>query len=166
MKRNFCLFALSLLLLARHAWAAPNLSVVFVDPEKYSAASYSSPFSNDQDRADVQRDIEQHLQLLAQRTLLPGDSLKIEVLDIDLAGRVEPLRSRIGSSVRVIRDISWPRMALRHTFTHGNQTTPSREERISDLNYLSSFNRYPSGDRLRYEKAMLDRWFKERFGNG
>ena len=166
MKKSFSLFALSLLLLARFAWAAPNLTVVFVDPENYSDASYSSSFANATDRAEVQREIEQHLQLLAHRSLAPGDSLKIEVLDIDLAGRVEPLRSRIGSDVRVIRDISWRRMTLRYTLTHGNQTTPSREERISDLNYLSSFNRYPSGDRLRYEKAMLDRWFKERFGNG
>jgi hypothetical protein len=25
-------------------------------------------------------------------------------------------------------------------------------------------NRYSSSDRLRYEKALLDRWFEKRFG--
>ena len=50
MKKSFSLFALSLLLLARSAWAAPNLTVVFVDPENYSDASYSSSFANAQDR--------------------------------------------------------------------------------------------------------------------
>lgn len=164
MKKCFALVALSLSLLTRSVWAGPNLSVVFVNPENYSDASYSSTFSNAPDRADVQREIEQHFQRLVQRALPPGDSLKIEVLDIDLAGRVEPLRSRLGSDVRIIRDISWPRIALRYTLTHGEQAMPSREERISDLNYLSSHNRYSSGDRLRYEKAMLDRWFDERFG--
>ena len=36
------------------------------------------------------------------------------------------------------------------------------EEQIADLNYLVSVNRYPEGDRLRYEKAMLDDWFEKR----
>ena len=164
MKKTFSLAAVCLFLLLRSASAESNLSVVFVHPEDYSDASYSSSFANAQDRADVQRDIEQHLQRLAQRTLPPGDSLKIEVLDIDLAGRVEPFRSRIGSDVRVMRDISGPRMEIRYTLTRKDQATSSREERLSALHYLSSFNRYPSGDRLRYEKAMLDRWFVERFG--
>ena len=163
MKKNFAVVTLSVLFLAQSAWAGPNLTVVFVNPEKYSDASYSSSFANAQDQADVQRDIEQHLQGLAERALPSGDSLKIEVLDIDLAGRVEPFRSRVGADVRVVRDISWPRMELRYTLTHGGQATASREERLSDLNYLSSFNRYSSGDRLRYEKAMLDDWFAERF---
>lgn len=164
MKKSFNLAVVCLFLLSRSASAESNLSVVFVHPEDYSDASYSSSFANAQDRADVQRDIEQHLQRLARRTLPPGDSLKIEVLDIDLAGRVEPFRFRIGSDVRVMRDISGPRMEIRYTLTRKDQATSSREERLSALHYLSSFNRYPSGDRLRYEKAMLDRWFVERFG--
>ena len=164
MKKRFALVALALSVLFAPAWAEPNLSVVFVHPEKYTDASYSSSFSNEQDRADVQREIALHLQSLTERALPSGDSLKIEILDIDLAGRVEPFRSRLGSEVRIIREISWPRIALRYTLIHGAQAMPSREEQVSDLNYLSSFNRYPGGDRLRYEKAMLDRWFDERFG--
>ena len=164
MNKSFALAAWSLLLVPHFARAEANLSVVFVSPEKYSDASYSSSFANAPDRADVQRDIEQHLERLAKRALPPGESVKIEVLDIDLAGRVEPMRSRLGGSdVRVIRDITWPRMKLRYTLIRGDQVTPSREESLSDLNFLSSFNRYPNGDRLRYEKAMLDRWFRERF---
>ena len=150
-------------LLAQSAWAATNLSVTFVNPDNYADASYSSMFANARDRADVQHDIEQHLQTLAQRYLAPGDTLKIDVLDIDLAGRVEPLRSRVGNDVRVVRDIAWPRMTVRYTLTHGGQAAASRDETLSDLNFLSSFNRYSDGDHLRYEKAMLDRWFRERF---
>ncbi len=164
MKKLFTLVALSLSSLFSPARAESNLSVVFVNPENYSDAGYSSSFANAPDRTDVQRDIEQHLQRLAQRALPSGDSLKIEVLDIDLAGRVEPLLSRVGGDVRVIRGISWPRMKLRYTLTHADRATPSREALLADLNYLASFNRYPGGDRLRYEKAMLDRWFDEQFG--
>mgnify|MGYP006164498815 CR=1 FL=1 len=38
------------------------------------------------------------------------------------------------------------------------------EELLSDLNFMVPSNRYSSGDRLRYEKALLDRWFEKRFG--
>ena len=75
MKKSFSFAAVCLFLLCRSASAESNLSVLFVHPEDYSDASYSSAFANAQDRADVQRDIEQHLQRLAQRTLPPGDSL-------------------------------------------------------------------------------------------
>ena len=164
MNKRLTVVVVSIMLLAQTAWAAPSLSVVFVNPDSYTDASYSSAFSNAQDRADVQHDIEQHLRQLAQRILPAGDSLKIEVLDIDLAGRVEPFQHRVGADVRVVRDISWPRMTVRYTLTQGETASPSQEERLSDLSYLTSLNRYSSGDRLRYEKPMLDRWFAERFG--
>jgi hypothetical protein len=39
----------------------------------------------------------------------------------------------------------------------------SAEELVSDMHYLMTSNRYMTGDRLRYEKAMLDDWFDRRF---
>jgi hypothetical protein len=35
------------------------------------------------------------------------------------------------------------------------------EERITDMMYLQGHNRYDSGASLRYEKQMLDRWFRK-----
>ena len=111
----------------------------------------------------MQRDIEQHLQRLAERGLPASDTLAIEVLDIDLAGRFEPLRFRSGSDVRIVRDIASPRIDLRYTLRRGDQLVASAEERLVDLTFLMVTNRYPSEDRLRYEKAMLDDWFEKRF---
>lgn len=139
--------------------ASPNLTVTFIQPETYADAGYSRSFASDKDRAEVQRDIEQHLQRLAERGLPAGESLKIEVLDIDLAGRFEPFSFRTGSDVRIVRDITWPRMKLRYMLTRGGEVVVSKEEQLADLNYLMSINRYSSSDRLRYEKSMLDDWF-------
>lgn len=139
--------------------ASPNLTVAFIGPETYADASYSRSFASEKDRAEVQRDIEQHLLRLAERSLPAGDALKIEVLDIDLAGRFEPFSFRTGSDVRIVRDITWPRMKLRYTLTRGGEVVLSEEAQLADLNYLMSTNRYSSSDRLRYEKAMLDDWF-------
>ena len=77
------------------------------------------------------------------RGLPAGDTLTIEVLDIDLA-------------------ITWPRIKLRYALTRGDQVLSSGEDQVTNLNYLMESNRYFSGDRLRYEKSMLDAWFDQR----
>ena len=146
------------------AAAAADVSVVFVEPEKYTDSAYSRAFASPRDRAEVERDIEQHLQRLGARVLPQGDSLRVEVLDVDLAGHFEPLRLHGGTDVRIVRDITWPRIRLRYTLTRGDQVVGSGEERLSDMNFLATPNRYSPDDRLRYEKAMLDRWFESRFG--
>jgi len=144
------------------AAAGSGLSVTFVHPEAYSDAAYARASAGELERAEVQRDIEQHLQRLAERGLRMGQTLRIEILEIDLAGQFEPFRFRSGSDVRIFRDVSWPRLALRYTLTTGGQVSESREEQLTDMNYLGSFNRYSRNDRLRYEKALLDAWFEKR----
>ena len=40
-----------------------------------------------------------------------------------------------------------------------------KQENLTDLNYLMMLNsaRYSNNDPLRYEKAMLERWFEKTF---
>ena len=147
---------------ASAAASAAALSVVFVDPDRFTDAAYSHPHGTEQQRAEVLRDIERHLRQLAERGLPAGDALRIEVLDIDLAGWFEPFRLRTGTDVRVLRDITWPRIKLHYTLARGDRVIASAEEQVVDLNYLVTVNRYGSSDRLRYEKAMLDDWFSRR----
>jgi hypothetical protein len=157
-------FAASCLLVAAGAVSAGGggVSITFVHPERYFDAAYARAVAGELERAEVQHDIEQHLLQLAERGLRPGESLRIEVLEIDLAGQFEPFRFAPGSDLRVFRDVSWPRLRLRYTITHGDGAGESREEQLADMNYLASFNRYAKSDRLRYEKAMLDAWFDKR----
>ena len=110
---------------------------------------------------EVMRDVQAHLQRLADRHLGPGDALRIEVLDIDLAGDFNPLR-RGGSELRVLTDITWPRMELRYTLSHDGQVIASGQERISDMNYLVMARRNTGSDRFIYERPMLDDWFARR----
>ena len=159
-----CLAGAAVLVADASAAAAADVSIAFVQPDKYVDAGYSRSFPGEKERAEVQRDIERHLQSLAERHLAPGDSLKIDVLDIDLAGHFEPFRFRGGADVRIVRDVTWPRIKLRYTLSRDGQVVAGAEEQISDMNYLASANRYPSTDRLRYEKPMLDNWFEKRIG--
>jgi len=145
---------------------AANLTVNFLQPEKFTDAVYNSSFPNASqrnasERNIVQQDIEAHLQKLAAQNLPADYVLKIDVLDIDLAGRVEPLAFPMQPDLRIVHDIAWPRMKLRYTLQNGEQVVKSGEEKVSDMNFMFTHNRYWNSDRLRYEKAMLDNWFKK-----
>lgn len=94
--------------------------------------------------------------------LSDGQRLEIEILDIDLAGRFEPwaLQQR---DVRILREITWPRITLRYKLYTGEALTLEGTEDVSDMSYLSRVNMLRSdNDALRYEREMLKDWFKLR----
>ena len=145
------------------ASSAATVSVTLVQPEKFTDAGYSRGRATPRELADLQQEMQQHLQRLADRRLAASDTLLVEVLDIDLAGDFEINRLTRFSDVRVVRDIASPRITLRYTAKLGERVVTGAEEQLSDMNFLGSHNRYSSGDRLRYEKPMLDKWFEKRF---
>jgi hypothetical protein len=65
--------------------------------------------------------------------------------------------------LRVLRPITSPSIELRYVLSEGGKTLRSGQAALRDFNYLSSQNRYPSGDPIRYERRMLDLWFAEEF---
>ncbi len=158
------IFAGASLLALTHFALAANVTVAFVQPENYTDAGYSHRIATPGELADVQREIVRHLERLSERTLAPDESLRIEILDIDLAGQFEPFTFRNGGEVRIVRDVTAPHIHLRYILSRGDQALASGEERLTDLDFLLSSQRYLSNDKLRYEKPMLDRWFEKRFG--
>lgn len=158
--RNF--LGASLLVVAGCVSAA-TVSVTFVQPETFTDAGHSRGRATQRDLAELQLEIQRHLQRLADRKLAASDALQVEVLDIDLAGDFESNRLTRFSDVRVVRDIASPRITLRYTAKLGDRVVAGPEEQLRDMNFLWSHNRYSSGDRLRYEKPMLDAWFEKRF---
>ena len=158
--RNF--LGASLLVVAGVASAA-TVSVSFVKPETFTDAGYSRGRATQRELAELQQEMQQHLQRLADRKLAASHALQVEVLDIDLAGDFEANRLTRFSDVRVVRDIASPRITLRYTVKLGDRVVTGAEEQLSDMNFLWSHNRYSNGDRLRYEKPLLDAWFETRF---
>jgi hypothetical protein len=143
--------------------AAATVSVTFVQPEKFTDAGHSRGRATQRELAQLREDLQQHLQRLADGKLAASDALQVEVLDIDLAGDFESYRMARLSEVRVVRDITSPRITLRYNLKQGDRMVTGVEEHLSDMNFLWGHNRYSSGDRLRYEKPLLDRWFENRF---
>jgi hypothetical protein len=136
-----------------------SVEIVFMQPERYIDAG-DGPAEVRANLALLQRS----LQELARQWLQPGQSLHIEVEQVDLAGRVEPAL-RHPQPLRVLRgDVDWPRIDLQYTLSTAATGTPtSGTASISDQAYLL----HPianTGEPLRYERRMLAQWFRQRFG--
>jgi hypothetical protein len=151
-------FALALIALAAHP-ARAGVDVSFVHPENYTDAGRRDGAKAD---AATLADLARHLKQLGERSLKPSQTLTIEVLDIDLAGRFEPWRAD-GDRIRFLRPVTWPRIEVRYRLSEDGRIVTSAEETLSDINYQQRVNARWSNDDLHYEKAIIARWFKARF---
>ena len=141
-------------LLAVAGAASADATVNFVKPDEFIDMPRSP-----QDREQVLKEVARHFDKLA-KDLPAGQELKINVTDIDLAGREEPRRWAI-SDIRIMRGgADWPTMKLSYTLEQGGQVLRSGEETLKNMMYQQRINRYSSGDALRYEKQMVDDWFQ------
>jgi hypothetical protein len=135
--------------------AGAAVTVTYVAPEKYADVPRDSTT-----RDSMMNDLTDHFTWLGT-ALPPGQDLRIEVLDIDLAGREEP-SARVVRDVRVMRGgADWPRMRLRFSVEQNGQVLKSGEAQLSDMDYMAKVNRYSEDQPQRYEKQMIDRWFEK-----
>jgi hypothetical protein len=136
---------------------AGTVNVSFVNPTAYSdAGTY-----RDQENDNLQS-LARYLQALGQQYLPPNQALKVEVLDVDLAGTVRPTRR--GDEVRIVRGkADFPRMHLQYTLEADGKPVRSGNEWLNDLTYTGGLTTYRKSEPLYYEKHMLEAWFKARF---
>ena len=141
------LVALCLACTSLPSWAG-QVEVNWVEPDQYADAGRSVV-----DRERTMSALGDHLKRWG-RLLPAGQTLKLEVLDVDLAGEIEPYGWH---QVRVLRGwADWPHLKLRFTLQAEDRTLKSGEVELADMHYRL-------GDRsseLGFEKRMLDQWFK------
>jgi hypothetical protein len=151
--------SLSMLFAAALVTAAQGaVLVTFTEPDKYvDTGRYR--FEGTQVLAELER----HFQHLGTRYLHPDQTLRIEVLEVDLAGE-ERFRSGPNQDVRILRGgADWPRMRLRYHLEGAGKPALSGEEHLSDMNYLQRPITVRFNEHLAYEKRMLDEWFRTKF---
>ncbi len=141
------------ILLFASASAFAGATVNFVDIGKMSDVPRDF-----HDRENMQFLFREHLNLLSAK-LPAGQVLKVDFLDIDLAGDEFP---RVAvRDVRVLKgQADWPRLHLRYSVERDGQVLASGEAKLSDPNYLMGANRY-NRDLYSHEKQMLDDWFRK-----
>ncbi len=138
--------------------AFAGVTVNFIEPARFTDMPYTQA-----EKDTVLQDLRRHLTTLGEKWLPAGQELKIDVLDIDLAGRI---RLNAGRDIRVLNGgADWPMIEVRYTLESGGKTLKSSSERIADMNYFQSHVQSPSQSResLYYEKRMLEDWFRKNF---
>lgn len=139
------------------AQAATRVS--FIAPQNYTDGNLTwGPV----DQRLTLEGLERIMKRLAARYVPVGDDLDIEVLDLDLAGKIDPLRST-SNTQRIMRPDTWPQMRLRTTLRRKGRVVAQSEETILKVNYLMDPRAVRSDDRLRFEKALLADWFAKHF---
>jgi hypothetical protein len=144
------------LLASSAAWAGTE--VHFSKPDQFTDVSF-----NPHEREDELKELSRHFEKLGA-LLPPGQNLKIDVTDVDLAGRENP-SLRAAQDIRVMNGrVDWPRMRLHYVLEQNGKVISSGDAALSDMSYLSRINPYFSNEKLRYEKLMIDDWFADTFG--
>ena len=148
--------ALTVLFLLSAGSAAAGVTVTFLHPEDYSDMPLAA-----YDRDALIKQFSDYFAYLG-KSLPPGQELKIEVLDIDLAGQIKP-NFRRRNDLRVLKNgADGPQMHLRYALESQGTVLQSGDEQLNNLGYMNRFNSYStSNDPLRYEKQMIEDWFKK-----
>lgn len=144
------------LLASGAAWA--GATVTFVEPEKF----IDLPFSPIE-RERVLKELGDYMVKIGAK-LPANQTLRIEVTEVDLAGRLEHSR-RATQDIRLLTGgADWPRIQLRYQLEADGKVLRSGEENLTDMNYLHRLRLHSPTESLRYEKEMLDEWFLKTFG--
>ena len=143
-----------LLLAAGGAFAGVNVS--YTQPEQFSDVPFA-PW----ERERVLKELTRHFAKMGA-ALPAGQDLNVTVTDLDLAGYTWP-SMHTGTDLRIVKGrADWPHITIKYSVTQDGQVLRQGEEHLNNMNYLGRINRYGRSDELRYEKQMLDDWFKER----
>jgi len=136
------------------ASAAGNIEYGFVNPERFTDLGIEAV-----DRNKALRTLEEHFEKMADR-LPDGQVLRLEFLDIDLAGSLDMNLRRGGTPIRMLnggRDA--PQIKLRYSLRANGALLKSGDVELVNPNYLDNRRPYYLGsNELPHERRMLDDW--------
>ncbi len=156
--RQLCIIALGIAALP----AAAATTVSFTKPAEYADIGFYK-----QESATAMNVLEQHFKTLGDQYLAPNQNLKVEVLDVDLAGRID-YGSRRFYDKRVLRGMAdWPRMKFHYVLEADGKVVADSEADIADMGYLNRLgSHYTNNVTYPYEMRMLEDWFRATFKSG
>jgi hypothetical protein len=153
--------------LSSQVLAQTKVEIEWDKPEKYRDVRPSNE-SRKRFREATFEQINEYMNELA--LALPNNQkLQMKVSDLDLAGQVWPA-SFVGlgngvSDVRVVKNIDIPRIDFSYQLLdESGEVVQQAEVKLKDMSFLDHGNRFFKSESLRYEKSMLQRWFKQEFG--
>lgn len=146
------LAAITALSVSAPAHAAGAVEVRWLAPENFTDVG-----RNTLDRERTLASLETLIKQLGAQ-LPDGQTLTLEVSDVDLAGEIMPGRL---NDIRVLRDrADWPRMNLHYTLRAGATVLKAGDAQLADMGYMHG---PPASGGHVFEQRMIERWFKSEF---
>ncbi|HBZ07431.1 MAG TPA: DUF3016 domain-containing protein, partial [Massilia sp.] len=110
--------------------ASAGVTVNYIEPDRFSDVSFAS-----WERDETLKELTEHFAKLGAE-LPPGQDLRIDVKDIDLAGREYPTRGV--RDLRVVRSngADWPRIDLHYTVEQDGRVLRSGEAQLRDMAFM------------------------------
>lgn len=135
-----------------------GVTVVYGNPDRFTDAG-----DRNSDPVKIMKVLADHMKKVADQVVPAGTDVRIEVLDLDRAGRT---RMNLPTEIRVMTGRADPPcMDVRYTVTTQGQAAEPRKEQVCDVNYLRPLDpRDSENDPLVYEKRMVAEWIRQRFG--
>jgi hypothetical protein len=138
--------------------ATAATTVTFIKPTEFTDIGFYN-----RESSTAMNVLEQHFKTLSEQYLAPNQNLKVEVLDVDLAGRIE-YGSRSFYDKRILRGTAdWPRMRFHYVLETDGKTVSDSQADIADMAYLNRISTRYSNTTYPHEMQMLDDWFKATF---
>lgn len=136
--------------------ASAEVTVNYVNMEKFADLP-----SGDWEREDILKKLADYIKKLGE-DLPAGTDLTVNIYNVDLAGREYP-GQRASGDMRVLEGKSdWPLIELQYALSSKGQVFDSGTASISDVGYMNrKVKMSMEMDNLRYEKRMLQDWFKK-----
>ena len=129
--------------------AAARVSVVFIEPEKFTDMRYSEA---ERYSPAILLQLQRFIVETGAASLPEPLRLEIRITDIDMAGDFELFRGPVRDQVRVIKGVYPPRIALEfRVIDAAEQSVAVGKRNLTDIDYQRRVV-YPPDDYLRYEK--------------
>jgi hypothetical protein len=139
----------------------PRVSVVFVEPDKFTDLRYTEA---ERSSRALLLQLQRFIVETAAGFLPEAMRLEIKITDIDLAGDFELFRGPQFDQLRVNKSIYPPRIALEFRVVDpGEQTVKEGKRDLTDIDYQLR-TAYRRDDYLRYEKELLRDWLRAELG--
>ncbi len=157
------LLATALLVLAvGPLFAAGTITVDYVQPEKFTDVK-ERQFKTTPDKNAHLKNLKSWLEKEGAKQLADGQTLRLKILDIDLAGDFEPWNGPNFQDVRVLKDIYPPRIKLQFTLQDRDSKVLSEGEReLRNVGYLMETSMASRGA-LEHDERMLKDWLRQEF---
>ncbi|HEX4912198.1 MAG TPA: DUF3016 domain-containing protein [Permianibacter sp.] len=142
--------------------AAGTITVDYVQPEKFTDVK-ERQFKTSPDKNAHLKNLKSWLEKEGVQQLADGQTLRLKILDIDLAGDFEPWNGPEFQDVRVLKDIYPPRIKLQFTLQDRDGKVLGEGEReLRNLSYLMESS-FANRNALEHDERLLKDWLRKEF---